>query len=1256
MPLVKLEINGKRVFADSARTILEVARENGITDIPTLCHDEQLEPFSSCFVCAVKVKGARTLLPACSTKVTCGMVIETNSTEVRRSRKAAIELLLSNHYADCLGPCRLACPAGVDIQGYVGLAALGKFSEAVGLIKERNPLPAICGRVCTRPCEVSGCRRGMLDQAVGIDYIKRYIADLDLGKAQPYRPTVAPPNGKRVAIVGAGPAGLSCAYYLAIKGFSVHLFEAMPEAGGMLRYGIPEYRLPKEVLDLEVNQILDLGVKLSTNAWLGEDYTLASLKQDGFAAVFLGLGAWESASMGVKDENSQGVLSGIEFLRDFGLRKTIALSGTVLVVGGGNTAIDCGRTALRLGASEVKILYRRTRKEMPANRMEIEEAEREGVKMEFLVAPTRVVQQNGQVVAIECLRMELGEPDASGRRSPKPIPGSEFQVGCTTILAAIGQSSKVHELIGGKVSNFLPPGEELKLTRRQTIQTDEKTFATSAEGVFAGGDVVTGAATAVEAIAAGRKAAHAIDRYVATGRVEPEPVEFCSRKDVFAKVTPADLRSSEKMEHRPMPSIPPDERQCSFAEVELGYTADDVKQETKRCLECGCSVLFDCLLRRYATDYQVDIRTFLGVANQYSVDRTHPLIELDPNKCILCGRCVRMCSEVVGVNAFGFVNRGFQTMVRPALLGSLLETDCVSCGLCVETCPTGAISRKPWLIKSGPWATDRVSSTCHFCGVGCELSFDAFGDSLIKVGRCEANPLTAGGHCRKGIFGYEYVQSSDRLLTGRIRPGRELQETTIEEAVSYAAVRMKELLQSSVPEEIAVFVSPRMTNEEIYLAQKLARVVFKTHNVTSFSRLVNPDLFHPEVVSTGTYRDLVDARTLLVVDSNLDQEHFVVDLLTKRAIRKGGQLVVIGPNDNRTSRTAEVFLKCRAGMEPKGLRGLLSLIPDLPGGGIDDRLESGLCLDSLVAESGVELSALQEAARVLSASGSKILVFNKDYRGPRVPGDEQLFALAARALGASLLALREKSNMQGLLDMGADPEWLPGYLPLGDEAVTQALEKEWCVSLRDVRGDPEGLRKALADRRIKLAVVLGEDPLGNTAFPRELKEGLLAAEFLLVGDLFMTSTAQNANVVLPLSSPVETSGTFTNLERRVQRVRPAILPRSGIQTWQILCQLASKLGFRFKMKYGSPDEVLEEIRRVAPIYSEIDPDGDGHKAIWNLETFPLAKPADLDALGGTSEPVATLAFDCLESRFEKRFDRLFEEARQTKARQPTAST
>ncbi len=1231
MDLVKLEIDGKKVIADGRQTILEVAREHGIGDIPTLCHDDQLEPFASCFVCVVKVKGARTLLPACSTRIAAGMVVETNSAEVRRSRKAALELILTNHYADCVGPCQLACPAGIDIQGYVALAALGKYNDAIALIKDRNPLPAVCGRVCTRPCEVKGCRRNLVDDAVGIDYIKRYLADVDLGNIQPFRPKLAPANGKRIAIVGAGPGGLSCAYYLAIRGYAVEVFEAMPEAGGMLRYGIPEYRLPKEILDLEINQILDLGVRLHTNVAAGRDFTVSSLKQDGFDAVFMAIGAWESSRMRVADEDGPGVLPGIDFLRDYGLHRAQRLSGTVLVVGGGNTAIDCARTALRLGAAQVRLLYRRTRAEMPANEMEIVEAEHEGIQMDFLVAPTRVVRgADGTVEGIEVQKMELGAPDASGRRSPKPVRGSEYVIPGATVIAAIGQNTHIAQFLGGKVPNFLPFGESMGLTRWQTIQVNEKTFETTVDGVFAGGDVVTGAATAIEAIAAGRKAAYALDAYVRTGRAEPEPTPFNSRKDTFRKIEPQDLRPAPLSHKRPMPTLPAGERTKSFVEVEQGYSLQDMKLESERCLECGCQALFSCDLRKFATEYGVDIQPFLGAANRYELDRTHPLMELDPNKCILCGRCVRMCSEVVGVGAYGFVNRGFGTIVRPALGVSLLDTDCVTCGLCIGTCPTGAIVEKVPLKKPGPWATVPVPTVCESCGTGCRLNNETFGESLIRRSRSEDDHTTAGLHCRHGRFGTTHVHSQERLAQGAIRAGRELQRTPVEEALRFAAIRLKELKRKHTGDEMAVFVSPRLTNEEAYLAQKFARIVLGTHQVTSFARLVNQGFDCPEVVSTATYRDVVDAQSIVVVNSNTDEEHFVVDLLAKKALRQGGRMIYVGPHQGRTSRFAEVVLPCADGDQARVIGALVAAVRGETPGPV----------------AGVAPEDLAAAAAILTGSLLKVLVFNKDYRGLRVPGDERLFAEAAQAFGASLLALREKANMQGLLDVGVSPGWLPGYVALDDSAGVAALEREWCVSLSPVEGAHGDVAARLRQKKIKVAIVLGEDPLGEPGFPRDLVDGLCAAEFLCVGDLFMTPTASAAHVLLPLSSSAETGGTMTNQERRVQRLERAVPPRSGLESWQVISQLAALMGFRFRMKYTSAADVTGEIRRAVPLYAAVNVDSADADGTWDLGAFPLpAVPWDPRRLDAPAATVRTAGLDTLETRFRERFEQLDREAR-----------
>ena len=351
------------------------------------------------------------------------MEILTRNTRVIEARRSSLELLLSNHYADCLAPCTMTCPAGVDIQGYIALIARGLRQEAVQLIKQTNPLPAVCGRVCTRPCEAA-CRRNLLDDKVQIDFLKRFAADFDLYEALKHvKPVIQPDRNRRIAIVGAGPAGLSAAFYLRLKGYSVNIFEVMPEAGGMLRYGIPSYRLPFDLLDKEIDTILEMGISLQTNTALGEDFSIKQLFEDGFDSVFLALGAWGSRALGVKGQDAEGILSGIKFLEEVGRENPPAIHGKIIVVGGGNTAIDCARTSLRLGADTVVLLYRRTRTEMPANEMEIDAAEEEGVEMHFLAAPIEVVTENNRVTALKCIRMKLGEPDTSGRRRPGEYSG-----------------------------------------------------------------------------------------------------------------------------------------------------------------------------------------------------------------------------------------------------------------------------------------------------------------------------------------------------------------------------------------------------------------------------------------------------------------------------------------------------------------------------------------------------------------------------------------------------------------------------------------------------------------------------------------------------------------------------------------------------------------------------------------------------------------------------------------------------------------
>ena len=650
MEMLNTILNDKIVQAQKGESILDLAKRLNV-NIPTLCNDNRLDPFSSCYLCVVEIVGMRSLQPACSTKVIEGMKIYTDTDKVRKSRKTALELLLSNHYADCTAPCRQTCPAGVDVQGYISLINKGLYKEAVALIKEVNPLPAICGRVCVRPCEVA-CRRNLIeDTGVGIDYLKRYATDIDLASGKPWKPQVKPKTGKRTAIIGAGPAGLTAAYYLAVEGIEAEIFEAAPDPGGMLRYGIPPYRLPNEVIDSEVKNITDLGVKIHYNKKLGSNFSYKEIKQK-FDSCILTIGSQVGTSIGCENDKAENVLSGIDFLRNMEMTKQqYDFSGKhVGVIGGGNTAMDCCRTSMRCNAEKVYIIYRRTEKEMPANPIEIHESKFEGIEYLFLTAPARVnMDESGKLKSLSCFKMELGEPDASGRRRPVKIEGSEFEINLDIILAAIGQKTNVEFL--DDLNNNLD--EKLVITKWGDIDADKKTLQTTVKSIFAAGDAVTGPATLIEAIAQGRKAAKSCYQYLMGLPLTGEPYEFISKKDNFEKQKKEDYKEIYSSQLRmEMPTLEVAVRK-NFNEVELGYSEQQAFDESLRCLECGCTEYYTCDLKKYATEYGAVQTKYGGDYKKYRVDFSHPFIEIDNNKCNLSSRCVRICSQVVNAKAHG---------------------------------------------------------------------------------------------------------------------------------------------------------------------------------------------------------------------------------------------------------------------------------------------------------------------------------------------------------------------------------------------------------------------------------------------------------------------------------------------------------------------------------------------------------------------------------------------------------------------------
>jgi NADPH-dependent glutamate synthase beta subunit-like oxidoreductase len=469
------------------------------------------------------------------------------------------------------GPCKASCPANISICGFITAISHGQYAEGLKLIKREMPFPGVCGRVCPHPCE-EACNRGKMDEPIAIEYLKRFLADVDLSSDTQYLPETKEQKEDKVAIVGAGPAGLTAAYYLAIEGYRVTIFEKLPVAGGMMAVGIPEYRLPRNILQAEIDVIKNLGVEIKLNFEIGKDLSFEDMRKD-YKAVFVSVGCHEAMKLGVPGEDDfEGVVDCITFLREINLGTPPAYKGRLVVLGGGNAAIDSARVAKRLGYDNVAILYRRTREEMPASPWEIEEAIEEGIDLEFLTAPLRIVGGNGKVGGLECIRMTMGEPDESGRRKPIAVEGSEFTVKTDVIVAAIGQRSDL---------SFLGNGHGIDVSNRNTIEADPVTAATNIPGIFAGGDVASGPRIVVEAVAFGKQAAISIDRYL-----KGQDIRSGRGKDWKGMEFEPD--HAEPLARQPMSRLPLAQRSRAFNEVDLGFNEEQATNEALRCLRlCG---------------------------------------------------------------------------------------------------------------------------------------------------------------------------------------------------------------------------------------------------------------------------------------------------------------------------------------------------------------------------------------------------------------------------------------------------------------------------------------------------------------------------------------------------------------------------------------------------------------------------------------------------------------------------------------------
>lgn len=1157
MEMLNTILNDKIVQAQKGETILDLAKRLNV-HIPTLCNDNRLDPFSSCYLCVVEIVGMRGLQPACSTKVNEGMKIYTDNDKVRKSRKTALELLLSNHYADCTAPCRQTCPAGVDVQGYISLINKGLYKEAVALIKEVNPLPAICGRVCVRPCEVA-CRRNFIEETgVGIDYLKRYASDVDLSSGEPWKPEVKPKTGKKTAIIGAGPAGLTAAYYLAVEGIEAEIFEAASDPGGMLRYGIPPYRLPNDVIDKEVKNITDLGVKIHYYKKLGSNFSYKEIKQK-FDSYILTIGSQVGTSIGCENDKAENVLSGIDFLRNMEMTKqNYDFSGKhVGVIGGGNTAMDCCRTSMRCNAEKVYIIYRRTEKEMPANPIEIHESKIEGIEYLFLTAPAKVnMDESGKLKSLSCFKMELGEPDASGRRRPVKIEGSEFEIKLDIILAAIGQKTNVEFL--DDLNNNLD--EKLVLNKYGDIDADKKTLQTSVKNIFAAGDAVTGPATLIEAIAQGRKAAKSCYQYLMGLPLTGEPYEFISKKDNFEKQNKEDYKEIYSVQLREeMPTLEVAERK-NFNEVELGYSEQQAYDESLRCLECGCSEYYTCDLKKYATEYGAIQTKYGGDYKKYRVDFSHPFIEIDNNKCILCSRCVRICSQVVNANALGLINRGFDTYVAPSGKESLPQTECESCGMCISTCPTGAITENV-MFKPGPLKTESLITICNYCSVGCELTIHHKSGFVMKVTGSNGLVNSDSNICRLAKFGYNYLNNRARLTSPLLKVNGRFEEITFDKAYQIITSKIK----SVQPDENAFYAGARLTNEELFLLQKLARENVKTNNLSSFHYSERGDGYFFNSSANLPFEELNNVNKIYLIGSEINYENPVVGyMINNTRFLHNASLKLISDNtENRMSGKADSVLIVKSYYHFIKAVNYYLLKNNLHNAlFIKDNVNDfkGFCsivlsakYELLLKNAGVTDEQVSSFANEFNDEIKAVIVFSEKHLSSNTSKELFNLAMITGKLGktsSGIISLKEKNNSHGLIDMGISPA-----LKLG--------------------GIINEYSDILPDSEVKNLFIFGEDPVGCAINKKEILDSINKASFKVVSDYSITDTAELADLILPASLPIESGGTFTNTQKYILSFQPEMHSKLEKNNCEQLMDMMSELGN--KIKYKSIQDITSSI-------------------------------------------------------------------------------
>jgi len=1106
---IKITLNGREVYGYPGQRLLDLCAECGV-EIPALCYDPHISMYGGCSICLVEIQGAKALARACATTINPGMIVKTDTDRVRKTRKLGLELLLSDHVGDCRPPCTLACPARGDVQGYVNLAAQGKFEEALDVLHRNMALPTCIGRICPAPCQEK-CRRNLVDdEPVSIREIKRFIGDYCMDKGDLGPVPAIEENGRSVAVVGGGPAGISAAYYLRLKGYAVDLFDKEPFFGGMMRYGIPDYRLPQQILQNEIDWVLDHGIQAFPNTALGKDIHMEELREK-YDAVILAMGCWKSSPLRAPGEELPGVVGGIDFLYKVNRHEDVAVGKSVAVVGGGNTAMDACRCAKRLGAEKVTVVYRRTRAEMPAEPIEVEEAMEEGVEFVFLAAP-QAVEGSGKVERMICEKMELGEPDASGRRRPVAT-GETFVLEVDQVIAAIGQQLD-------------PAGLPKEVLDGKRMVSDEH-YATPLPGVFVAGDQKTGPDIAIAAIGTGHWAAESAHHYITKGTPKA-PFEY----DVVQKdLTAEDFADKEKTErqfaHHDAPEVRMQQAKI-FEEYNHGLTHEQTLKDAERCMECGCPDLFECKLRKYAIDYEVNPDRVAG-EHLKGVEEVNEYYVRNMDKCILCGRCIRACNELAGFHAIDFTKRGFAANVDTPYWNGIEASECTQCGLCVQLCPVGALLEK----RAPRWPHSEVPNVvptaCGQCSVGCQidLNLDTAKSRIVRITSDLDNPasVTSGITCAKGRF--DFAPLLENRLEAPLVKGAEL-------PWNKALDSLKDALGKAG--KAGIIAGDALSNEE-YLALKrfagdVLEAPFAVAGTDAFApaRKAMTEVFGS--LETGaTYGDLQEADAVLLVEADLDAKQPALVSLLRRGMRnKKTRMIFLGGKPGMLERGEAISLQPREGSMTDLLKGFAALTLAAAGKEVPEELKSYTAA-SVAERTGVSRECLEEAAKAFGGA-RKALALLGSLAGACPEKSATLAKLLGQINQKRLIPLYEGSNLGGAA-----------------KAVT--------ASVADIVA-------SVKSKSLKGLVLVNLDPASVGLTPADCK----ALDLCVV--ITPKAGEDYAAYQLPLANWMERDGTITALSGEQVEQKRSLPPRgvSAELCW-ILSNLSRRLGTELPAAWGA---------------------------------------------------------------------------------------